>query len=336
MSTKFHIDAVGPFVSLQDRGRSGLMRFGVTGAGPMDPQAFAILRAALEGEDDFSAIEVSLGGITLTCQDAPVTAGFIGGDFIVELDGVAQPSWSVFTVNPGTTLRIRAGNSGSWGYLGFAGQIEGASWLNSQSTLIGSGLCGAAYQSDDVISITDPEVRREWIATLPIPEFARFKDSLNITLGPQDHLFDADALQRLLTMPYKITAEYDRMGMRLAGGTLSVEGALSIPSEALLRGAVQVPGHGDPLILLADHQTTGGYPKIARVTTPDQHRLVQGRVGDTFRFTEVSASEAVTRTRTHHRALMAYVETIPDHRGTFEDRLNRANLISGMVGPDDG
>jgi len=128
---------------------------------------------------------------------------------------------------------------------------------------------------------------------------------------------------------------YDRMGMRLDGEPLKFSGALSIPSEPILRGAVQVSGDGVPTVLLADHQSTGGYPKIATVISSDTDRLSQLRTGDTVHFKSVTGAEAVAWTRETTDARQSYLDGLNTARGTLEQRLMRENLIQGPILDDD-
>ena len=332
MTVKFDIVHAGPLISVQDEGRKGFMRFGVPRSGPMDRTAYKILRSALDGEGAFPVIEVSLGGLVLKCTEGAITAGFIGGEFDLNLEGTKLPAWSVFTIETGMTLTIRPGAKGSWGYLGFCGDLQANEWLGSNSNLLNSGLCGRPFVSGDEIVVDMAKVKPELHAALPIPNFATYKGKVRAVLGPQDRYFSANTIKLLETSPYKLTPESDRMGVRLSGEKLPVEAELSMLSEALLRGTVQVAGHGDPVILLADHQTTGGYPKIATLLTPDQDRLAQARTGDTVQFTLVSSEKAIKITRKEHAELGKYLEKIPGLRGTIEEKLLRSNLISGVYG----
>lgn len=331
--TALNIGFAGPFVSVQDAGRPGFMRFGVPQSGPMDRAAFSILQAALDTDTDFSAIEVSVGGLTLKTTGAPVTAGFVGGDFLLDLGGEKLAPWSIFTLPPETTLTIRPGASGSWGYLGFCGKIDSAEWLGSHAMHLTSGLCGRSLRAGDQLQINNAQNRADLAAALPQPKFADFDGRARVVIGPQERFFDAAALSALSTDSFTITQDYDRMGMRLSGASLAPKAELTMPSEALLRGSVQVPGHGDPIILLADHQTTGGYPKIATVITADQDRITQARARDAIRFEPVTAEQATAATRYQNTCIRAYIDAIPGHRGTLSERLNRMNLISGVVGP---
>lgn len=323
----------GPLCSLQDSGRMGFLRYGVTESGPMDRQAFRILAAMLEAEEEFNAIEVSLAGMVLQAKQI-LTLGFCGGEFALSIDGEALPPWGVFTLPAGKTLTIRAGESGSWGYLSCLGGVAGDAWLDSTSSHLPSGLCGGYLQAGDVLAPAATSLREDLNCALPIPDFSRFTGSARIVPGPQDHLFPERAKQALFQGDFTVTREFDRMGMRLSGASLAPEDALSIPSEAIIRGSLQVPGHGDPIVLLADHQTTGGYPKIATMITCDQDTTAQARAGDVVRFTEVSAEEGTQATRERAQQVANWIAEIPSHRGSLADKLNRVNLISGIVGPD--
>lgn len=337
MTAVFNVTAAGPFISVQDRGRPGYLRFGVTESGPMDRVSFDILRQALGGADDFRAIEVSMGGLSLTCRSGAVTLGVVGGEFDIRLDGTPQSPWSVFSISEGQSLTIRSGPSGSWCYLGFSGQIDSPNWLGSHAAHLPSGLCGRALQAGEPLSILNAELRGNLHGAFPVPAFARFDGRTRVVVGPQEGHFTPEALAALSAEMYQITQEYDRMGMRLSGPKLPPQDALSIPSEALVRGSVQVPGHGDPLILMADHQTTGGYPKIATVISADIDRVAQARPGDRIRFKPITVAEAVAEARRLHAGLTTYLERLPDYRGSPLDRLYRMNLISGVVAqtPDD-
>jgi len=331
MNAVFRVDFAGPSISIQDRGRSGFLRFGVTESGPMDRVAFTILRHALEESESFRALEVSAGGLVLTCVSGNVTAGIVGGDFDIRIEGEARPGWAVFPLRKGQRLAIRPGPSGSWCYLGFAGEVVGPDWLGSRAAHLASGLCGQALRAGEALTVAETRLRPDLHATFPAPRFACFDGQVRVVIGPQEHCFTSKALEAFTTQSFRLTQDYDRMGMRLRGPDLTPKDALSIPSEALSRGSIQVPGHGDPLILMADHQTTGGYPKIATVVSADQDRIAQARPGDRFRFEPVSVERAISIARKAQRGISTYIEGLPDWRGSPDDRLHRVNLIDGVV-----
>ncbi|MBY4892666.1 biotin-dependent carboxyltransferase family protein [Rhodobacteraceae bacterium N5(2021)] len=328
MSTaRFKVSFAGPLVSLQDAGRTNQMRFGVPASGPMDRFGFAAAHAML-GQAAATAIEVSLGGLVLECVDGAVTCAVAGGAFSLNAQA---PGWQALTVAKGDRLTLRAGTWGSWCYLAFAGSIATEQWLGSSATHTLSGLGGGTLRAGDTIEIHDAAVRPGREGPYACPDIARPVSDICVILGPQDHHFAPDAVHTLTASPYRMTDAFDRMGVRLDGPALSLGDALSIPSEPILRGSIQVAGDGVPVVLLADHQTTGGYPKIATLLSSDTDRLAQLRAGDTFRFRAVTAAEAVALTRRDHDGRAAALAALSAPRATLEHLLSQSNLISGVT-----
>lgn len=329
-NAKLAVSFAGPLVTFQDRGRPGNMRYGVSASGPMDRLAFAAAHAALGNPSGANAIEISLGGLMLQCIDGAVTIAVTGGDFVVDHAGHKSGSWTILTIRKGERLAIRAGKAGSWAYLAFAGALAADTWLGSQATHAASGFGGGAVQSGQTLVVLDAAVREDRAGDVAQPDFLP-EGPIRIVPGPQDQYFADDAMAQLLTAAFTVTDAYDRMGMRLKGPPLHLESALSIPSEPIVRGSIQVSGDGVPTVLLADHQTTGGYPKIATVISCDTDRLSQLRAGETIRFTAVSTQQAVEEVRHHAQEVSQYLARIAVARGTLEQRLMRENLIHGCV-----
>jgi biotin-dependent carboxylase-like uncharacterized protein len=326
----FSVQFAGPLVTVQDGGRAGNMRFGVAASGAMDRLAFAAANAALGNAPDITAVEVSMGGLILQCTGGEVTIAVTGGDFIVEHGGQKSKSWSVLTIRKGEKLAIRAGKAGSWAYLAFSGALQTADWLGSQATHASSGFGGGALQSGQTLVISKAVISEDRLGDFAHPDFTN-DGPIRVVTGPQDQHFDKTALTRFFSEPYQVTDAYDRMGMRLKGAELELKNALSIPSEPIVRGSVQVSGDGVPTVLLADHQTTGGYPKIATVISCDTDRLSQYRAGQTIRFTALSSQDAVAEARRYAGLVAAYLAQISVARGSLLQRLMRENLIHGWV-----
>ena len=326
----FTVSFAGPLVTLQDAGRPGHMRYGVSASGPMDQLAFDAAHAALGNAPGATGIEVSLGGLALHCTSGSVTLAITGGAFVVEHRGQKQDAWCVVTVEAGERITLRGGGAGSWAYVAFAGTLSAETWLGRAATHAASGFGGGPLQAGQTLRITGAAVREERTGEIAKPEFLT-DGPLRVVTGPQDQHFTDDALGRFLTEKFAVSDAYDRMGMRLRGPGLELAGALSIPSEPIVRGSVQVSGDGVPTVLLADHQTTGGYPKIATVIAPDIDRLVQLRSGDGVRFAAVSAAEAVGAAREYAVCNAGYLEQIAVPRGTLGQRLMRENLIHACV-----
>lgn len=326
----FSVSFAGPLVTIQDAGRPGNMRYGVPTSGPMDRVAFDAAHAALGNVPGQSAIEISLGGLMLRCTQGAFTLAITGGDFVVEHEGQRTGSWTILTIRKGERLAVRAGKAGSWAYLAFAGTLDAETWLDSQATHSTSGFGGGALQTGQTFTISDAEIRDDRLGEIAMPDFTP-AGPIRVVTGPQDQYFAKGAVEHLLSDVYKVTDAYDRMGMRLNGPALSLESALSIPSEPIVRGSVQVSGDGVPTVLLADHQTTGGYPKIATVISCDADRLTQFRAGETFRFTSISSRQAIKEARAFATRKARYLEKISVARGSLEQRLMRENLIHGCI-----
>ena len=320
----------GPLVTLQDGGRPGNMRYGVPASGPMDRLSFDAAHGALGNAPKQTAIEISLGGLMLQCRQGCVTVAITGGDFLVEHAGQKTPSWTILTLREGENLSIRAGDAGSWAYLAIAATLPAREWLGHTATHSTSGFGGGTLATGQTIVLRDAFVREEREGKIAQPNFLD-EGSIRVVLGPQQQHFDPKAADLFVSQPFDVTDAYDRMGMRLNGPQLTLTDALSIASEPIVRGSVQVSGDGVPTVLLADHQTTGGYPKIATVVSSDIDRLVQKRSRQSLRFTQIAPAHAVEIARDHARAAQLYLDQIAVPRGTLAQRLIRENLISGMI-----
>jgi allophanate hydrolase len=272
----------------------------------MDFAAYEIAHAALDVEMG-SAIEVSLGGLALECVEGAVTIAVAGGGFLVSLDSGPFGSWLVATIRAGSRLSIRPGPWGSWTYLAFAGRLQSSAWLGSASTHLISGFGGGRLSSGQLLTVEDAEMRQERVAEIPCPVWARPREKMGVVLGPQERFFPPEAIDRLLSEAYALTDSYDRMGVRLAGPLLKPSAALDMPSEGLSKGSIQVAGDGVPTILLADHQTTGGYPKIATVASHQLDGLAQHRSRQSIRFTSVTPRDAIEAGRTRRRMQEIYL-----------------------------
>jgi len=326
----FTVGFAGPLVTVQDAGRPGHMRFGVPASGPMDRLAFDAANAALGNDSGQTAIEISLGGLILQCTQGPVTVAIAGGDFTVQLGSQKTRSWTVLTVQKGERLSITAGQAGSWAYLAVAGRIMAPAWLGGQATHSTSGFGGGALQTGQTITLFDASVREDRLGDIHQPDF-QASGPIRVVTGPQDQHFAPETVARFLSDSFTVSDAYDRMGMRLKGPELPLTGALSIPSEPIVRGSVQVSGDGVPTVLLADHQTTGGYPKIATVISPDIDRLAQYRAGQSLRCVAITSAQAVAEARSHALSKADYLAEVSVARGTLAQRLMRENLNHGCV-----
>ncbi len=323
----FQVVRVGPLVSFQDGGRLGSLRFGVPASGPMDRLAHATANEVVGNDRGATAIEVSMAGLVLECLAGSVTVAVAGGAFRVEVPGPWRDPWLVATVTAGDRLVIEAGEWGSWAYVAFAGEVRARRWLGSTATHAPSGFGGGVLEVGQRVTIGDARRQPERDGPIPIPDHGRPPDVVPVVLGPQQHRFVGDATTNLLGQPYQLTEAYDRMGVRLSGPRLALDDALSIPSEPIVRGSIQVAGDGVPTVLLADHQTTGGYPKIATLVSSELDRFAQHRAGDHIRFRAITPAEAVERARARAADDARYLETVSRPARTLDQRLMRHDLI---------
>ena len=326
---EFSISFAGPLVTFQDIGRPGNMRYGVSASGPMDIVSFEAANAVLGNETKQTAIEISLGGLILQCHEGSITLAITGGDFLIEYQGQKISSWTVLTIQKGERLSIRAGKSGSWAYLAFSGKLNLKDWLKSNSTHSTSGFGGGVLKTGQKFTLTDASNQANRIGPILKPSFST-NDLIHVVLGPQDQYFMNTAIEIFSDSIFKVSDNYDRMGMQLTGPKLELKSALSIPSEPVVKGSIQVSGDGIPTILLADHQTTGGYPKIATVISSDINRLVQFRSNQSVEFILISSNEALQKTRKFLDMKEKYLQKISISKGTLEQRLMSENLIGGV------
>lgn len=329
------VNFAGPLVTFQDGGRHGQMRFGVSASGPMDRLSASAANVALGNMPEATLIEISMGGLVLECTSGALSVAVAGGDFSVERSGETLSGWSVFALEQGDKLSVRPAKSGSWTYLAFAGSVEATTWLGSASTHSTSGFGGGQLTTGQDIKVSNARIHEDRHGSIERPSFLPETEEIRVVLGPQDLHFSKAALAAFQSQPFALTSAFDRMGVRLSGPELSLNGALSIPSEAITRGSIQVAGDGVPTVLLADHQTTGGYPKIATVISGDIDRISQMRAGNPVRFVPVSPQEAIQITRKTAMHTDTYLAAVSEPKGTLAQRLMRTNLISGAIADDE-
>jgi allophanate hydrolase len=243
----------------------------------------------------------------LRCLYGAVSVAVTGGAFSVEIGGATRNSWTTGTLRQGMTISVRQGRWGGWCYLSIAGDIRWPVWLGSHATHPAQSFTGRPLTAGDEIDVegTDVVINRD--RGLPVPVLCTPRQEVRVVIGPQERYFAPDSLDDLIGRPYRLSNDFDRMGVKLEGAKLAIASALDMPSEGILRGAIQVPGNGDPIVLLADHQTTGGYPKIATVISADLDRFVQLRPGQLVQFRAVTAEEAVASLRTQRMQFETYI-----------------------------
>ncbi|MBN9034867.1 MAG: biotin-dependent carboxyltransferase family protein [Rhizobiales bacterium] len=335
MTSGLTILAAGPGSTVQDAGRVGYLRYGVTGAGPMDPFAHALANRAVGNPAEAAAIEISLGGIELTVDGGAATVALAGGSFAVSLDGQVLPSAVVAELQPGARLKVRPGAAGAWCYLAVAGGIALPPVLGSVSTHIRTGmggLGGRALQAGDRLPISSALPAFHEAGAIVTPMLDRPPDRIRVIPGPQDDHFAPDQMEAFLAGPWTVSPRSDRMAYFLGGPTLKHRRGHDITSDGIAMGAIQVPGSGEPIVLMADRQSTGGYPKIATIIGADLGRFAQARPGTSLSFEAVTHADAVAARAQEQAFLGGCIPVEPLVRTHFPPEfLLGLNLVDGVV-----
>ncbi|WP_378942359.1 biotin-dependent carboxyltransferase family protein [Mesorhizobium sp. ANAO-SY3R2] len=327
----------GPMLTVQDGGRKGLRRFGVSTAGPMDGPAMALANALCGNAPEAAALEFAgMGGsFSASC---PVRFAVTGGDCDIRIAERRILPGESHRLNPGETLKVGAMKDAVWGYIAFAGGISVPLALGSRATHLRSGLGGLdgrALRAGDILPLGKDEAADRCLRPAsPLP--SAVGSPIRIVLGPQDDYFDAEVIARLTETEFTVTPQRDRMAMVLGGAELPAARGHDIVSDATVPGSIQVPGSRQPIVLMAESQTTGGYPKIATVISADLPRLAQLPVGTRFRFAVVSRDEGEIVWLAHAKALRAALADLQAKpEGLLQSEyLLSCNLIGGVVGPE--
>jgi antagonist of KipI len=283
----------GPLTTVQDLGRVGQLRFGIPPSGAMDRAAF-VLANRLAGNDDGAAgLECTFMGPRFEVDRACAIA-VTGAEAPVTVNRAPAPRWTTIPLKPGDQVRIGAPKSGVLSYLAFSGGLDVPVVLGSRSTYprgrLG-GVGGRPLKNGDMIGLVDvavPDVRS--VATPP--ELADDEVVVRAVLGPQANRFTEDGVRTFLGSAYEMLPQSDRMGARLRGPRIAHARGHDIVSDGIALGSVQVPGDGQPIVLLVDRQSTGGYTKLATVCSFDIGRLAQVKPGRRVRFEAVSVGDA--------------------------------------------
>lgn len=324
--------------TIQDGGRRGFLRYGVPTAGPMDWVAHSTANRALGNEPGAAAIEVSVAGIDLMCEMAPLRLAYAGGDFVYTCNGKRLPKAAVLRLNPGDHLSIKAGSWGAWTYVAVPGGVDVPVVLGSRSTNLASqfgGLDGRSLAPGDVLSpaaITQPGTRSGLEVLIAAPWLERSNQRIGLILGPQDDFFDPSSIEALFSETFRLTPRVNRIGYWLEGPKFKhSDKGFNIISDGIAMGAIQIPGSGQAVVLLADRQPTGGYPKIAAVIRADLGRLAQTRPGEEIRFECSDPEQAREALLELNRNLNRIADYLPPAGSTQSEYLFGCNLIDGVI-----
>ena len=299
----------GPLTTVQDLGRTGQMRYGIPPSGPVDRFAFVLANRLVGNPDTAAALECTLIGPRFEATAAGVIA-VTGADMPVTVNGEASPGWATITLKPGDVVKLGPARTGVRSYVGFAGGLDVPLVLGSRSTYLRGrigGLQGRALRKGDEIDVfPSGAVRRRRVAREAIPDYTG-EPTVRAVLGPQDDRFTPSGLRALFEGRYEVLPQSDRMGSRLRGPRIEHARGHDIISDGIALGSIQVPGDGQPIALLVDRQSTGGYTKVATICSSDIWRVGQARPGQWLRFQSIDVEEAHRLLRESDTALQRAV-----------------------------
>ncbi|MEW6045430.1 MAG: 5-oxoprolinase/urea amidolyase family protein [Bacillota bacterium] len=282
----------GLLTTVQDRGRRGYQKYGVPPAGAVDEYALRVANCLLGNPDHEAALEATLLGPTLRFEQAGWIA-ITGADLGARLNDAEVPLWETIPVAEGDILSFDRARWGMRAYVAFAGGIDLPVVLGSRATYARArlgGLDGRPLQKGDRLPVRGGACSRRRLPQEWVPRYGL--EPIRVVLGPHQDRFTEEGLRAFLSGEYRVLPDSDRMGLRLEGPRVEHVRGADIISGPVCTGAVQVPGNGQPIVLLADRQTTGGYTQIATVITADLYRLGQARPGDAIRFEACSLQQA--------------------------------------------
>ena len=297
METIKILDA-GLLTTVQDLGRYGFQRYGVSASGVMDEYSAKIANKLVGNKVGEAVLETTLKGVQIEFLQNTVVA-ITGGNCDVTLNGTKIELWQSYLVNRGDILKMGICRSGLRNYLAFAGGIDVPIIMNSKSTNLKAkvgGFNGRKLMTGDILSVGVGSLEAPLTLNKHyIPTYS--KDiKVGVILGQQDDHFTEAGIKTFLNENYTVTQESDRMGIRLSsvsGATIEHKNGADIISDGITFGAIQVPGSGQPIVMMADRQTTGGYTKIGNVISSDLAKLAQATPGTKVKFVEYTLEQAV-------------------------------------------
>ena len=327
-NTVIHVDAPGMYTTIQDIGRVGYQQYGMPVAGPMDSESYLLGQALVGNTEPVGALECTILPPTLTVKGTCIVA-FSGADMQPTINNVVVPRYIPFVCHEGDIISGGFSQCGVRMYIAFSGGIDVPEINGSVSThtkaKIG-GLEGRQLKAGDefgIKSLTREAVHvcdyygegHNLFNTVLYNRGGReYHEPLRVVLGEQAKHFTENGIKTFGSKIYTLTVQCDRMGFRLDGQIIEHVDSADIISDGAVFGSIQVPSDGNPIVLMADRQTTGGYTKIGTIITADLPRLSQLPVGDGIHFDIVSIEDAqdIYRTymkRLHKRMQLAYEQS---------------------------
>jgi 5-oxoprolinase (ATP-hydrolysing) subunit C len=329
--SKLVISTIGPASSVQDGGRYGTQRYGLTPSGAMDRLALAAANGLVGNLPFAAAIEIGPFGATFTAREGAVRVALAGAPRNADIADRTVAFDTSMTLLDGETLKLGFARGGSFSYLAIEGGIQGEPMFGSLAVNARAGLgspyprplqAGDEFQAAAATGTIERRIDLPALADAPI----------RVVMGPQDDEF-GDAAALFLDSEWKISAISDRMGYRLEGPVIRHLHGHNIVSDGTVNGSIQVPGNGQPIVLMPDRGTSGGYPKIATVISADLGRLAQIPAGRGFRFKAIGMADAQAEARKFAELL----RTLPDRLRAIEnfdldiEALRDANVAGAAV-----
>lgn len=317
---KIKIIKPGLFTTIQDKGRWGYQRFGIPVSGTMDDFSTRIANIIV-GNDEYSAVleNTFLGPEINFCCDEVIS--ITGGNMKPKVNGISVPMWTSLLVKDGDILSFSSAVSGLRSYIAFSRGLDVPDIMESKSTFTRGGLGGYEGRKlsigDEIkLGTRDLDSSGSYLSSRFIPIY-RKEETIRVIMGPQDDYFTDEAIRVFLDSKYAITHEADRMGYRLDGPKITHKKGADIISDGIVFGSIQVPGHGSPIIMMADRATTGGYTKIGTVITSDLGVLAQMGQGNVIRFQKISLEKAHEIYREYENKLKKIKDEINNNRFKF-------------------
>ena len=311
--TRLLVKNIGPASSVQDGGRSGAQRYGLTPSGAMDRLALAAANTLLGNAPFAAAIEIGPFGAAFTAREGAIRVALCGAPRSADIAGRPVALDTSMTIPDGETLVVGFAKGGAFNYLAIEGAISGEPMFGSLAVNARAGL-GSPYQrplqAGDELPAQAASGTQERRIELPASS-----GPIRVLLGPQDDEFADEAKKLFLESEWKISPTSDRMGYRLEGPAITHLHGHNIVSDGTVNGSIQVPGNGTPIVLMPDRGTTGGYPKIATVISADLGRLAQTTAGTSFRFEALGMAEA----QAEAKKFADLLRSLPDRLRAIED-----------------
>lgn len=296
--------------TVQDLGRYGFQRYGISPSGAMDAYSMKMANFLVGNSIEEAVLEATLIGPELEVLE-DVSAAICGGNLSPKLDGHDLPMWKCLKFKKGQVLSFGKWKEGARAYISFAGGIDVPLVLGSKSTFINGkfgGYEGRALLEGDILNGTPVTRVNRYIHPDLVPKFEK-ELTVRVILGPHLEKFTHEALELFLSEEYTISPQSNRMGYQLNGPKLEHQGGADIISEAVPFGGIQVPASGQPIILMAERQTTGGYARIGTILSADLPKLAQALPGTRVRFRDIGACHH-SWTMDPHDSLVEFVDVL--------------------------